>query len=349
MLRGTHATNPRGERRSGGSVVSVTVSDMRVSVLVVDKVFDSGLAAVLDVLRTADALRVELPSPPPAWHVRCVNPAGREPVRTAAGHTVAAVSADEAGPADLLVVPGIWRPRAEQLTRWVASDDAEPVREAVLRGHEEGASLAAACAGTFVLGETGVLDGLPATTSWWLAPAFRKRYPRVELDESRMVVPTRGATTAGAALAHLDLALALVRAVSPALAELTSRYLVLDARPSQASYAMSSHLARTDPLVVAFERRVRDHLDEPLRLAEAARELGVSERTLQRTVRAALGVTPVRFAQQIRLEQAAHLLRTTGLPLDAVARRVGYENGTSLATLLRRRLGTSPGLLRHRP
>ncbi len=317
--------------------------------LVIDKVFDSGLAAVLDVLRTADALRRELPAPPPAWQVRCVTPAGSGPVRTAAGHTVDAVPADQAGPTDLLVVPGIWHPHAKQLAQWVASATAEPVREAVLKARESGAALAAACAGTFVLGETGVLDGLPATTSWWLVPEFRKRYPRVRLDPNRMVVPVPGVTTAGAALAHLDLALALVRSTSPALAELTSRYLIVDSRPSQASYAIPGHLARTDPLVNAFERRLRGHLDRPLRLAETARELGVSERTLQRTVRAVLGTTPVRFAQQIRLEQAVYLLRTTDLPLDAVARRVGYENGTTLATLLRRRLGTTPGQLRDRP
>ncbi|MEY9876566.1 transcriptional regulator GlxA family with amidase domain [Streptacidiphilus sp. MAP12-33] len=319
---------------------------MRVSVLVVDGVFDSGLAAVLDVLRTADALRGELPTPPPRWRVRCVAPGGRGQVRTAAGHTVDTVSPEAAGPTDLLVTPGIWYPRAEELTTWVASADAAPAREAVLRARSEGAALAAACAGTFLLGEAGVLDGRPATTSWWLAPAFRRRYPRVALDESRMVVETPGVTTAGAALAHLDLALALVRSASPALAELTARYLILDSRPSQASYAIPGHLARTEPLVDAFERRLRGRLEQPLRLAETARELGVSERTLQRTVRAVLGVTPVRFAQQIRLEQAVHLLRTTDLPLDAVARRVGYENGTTVATLLRRRLGTTPGAVR---
>ncbi|WP_042455410.1 GlxA family transcriptional regulator [Streptacidiphilus jiangxiensis] len=322
---------------------------MRVSVLVIDDVFDSGLAAVLDVLRTADALRGELPTPPPAWEVRCVAPGSRGQARTAAGHTVDAAPAATAGPTDLLVVPGVWHPRADRLTRWVASDAAEPAREAVLRARSQGAALAAACAGTFVLAETGVLDGLPATTSWWLAPAFRRRYPRVALDESRMVVPTPQVTTAGAALAHLDLALALVRSVSPALAELTARYLVVDSRPSQASYAIPGHLARTEPLVDAFERRLRGRLDQPLRIAETARALGVSERTLQRTVRACSGLTPVGFAQRIRLEQAVHLLRTTDLPLDTVARRVGYENGTTLTTLLRRRLGTTPGRLRDRP
>ncbi len=191
-----------------------------------------------------------------------------------------------------------------------------------------------------------MLDGLPATTSWWLAPAFRQRYPRVALDESHMLVHAPGVTTAGAAMAHLDLALALVRESSPALADLVASYLVVDSRPTQASYAIPSHLARTDPMVGAFERWVREHLDQPLRISEAARALGVSERTLQRTLDRVLGISPLRFAQGVRLEQAAHLLRTTDLSTDMVARRVGYENATTLSTLLRERLATTPGRLR---
>ena len=73
-------------------------------------------------------------------------------------------------------------------------------------------------------------DGRVATTTWWLGPFFRERFPRVELDDSRMIVESGRFATAGAALAHLDLALWLVRRRSPALATLTARYLILDAR-----------------------------------------------------------------------------------------------------------------------
>ncbi|MFI1539576.1 GlxA family transcriptional regulator [Streptomyces anandii] len=317
---------------------------MKISVLVVDAVFDSGLSSVLDVLRTANELRQEIPEPPPPWQVQCVSPHG--PVRTAAGHLVDTVTPEAAAQPDVLVVPGVWHKRTEPLTAWVASSEQRPVREMVQDARAARVPLAAACTGTFLLAESGVLDGLPATTSWWLAPEFRRRYPKVALEESRMISRGPGVTTAGAAMAHLDLALCLVHDSSPALADLTARYLIVDARPTQADYAIPSHLARTDPTVSAFERWVRGHLHQPLRIADAARAVGTSERTLQRALGRVAGVSPLRFAQRIRLEQAMHLLRTTDLPIEAVARKVGYENGTTLTSLLRRRLGTTPGQVR---
>jgi len=48
--------------------------------------------------------------------------------------------------------------------------------------------LTAACIGTFVMVESGLLDHQRATTTWWLAPLFRKRYPKALLEESSMIV-----------------------------------------------------------------------------------------------------------------------------------------------------------------
>jgi len=57
------------------------------------------------------------------------------------------------------------------------------------------------------------------------APLFRQRYSNIELDESRMLVTSGALVTAGAALAHIDLALGLIRRQSPALARVTAHYL----------------------------------------------------------------------------------------------------------------------------
>jgi transcriptional regulator GlxA family with amidase domain len=75
-------------------------------------------------------------------------------------------------------------------------------------------------------------------------------------------------------------------------------------------------------------------------IADAARAIGVSERTLQRAVRRTLGTSPVRFVQDLRVERASHLLRTTDLPLDVIARKVGYEHANTLRIVAMSRPGS---------
>ena len=87
--------------------------------------------------------------------------------------------------------------------------------EQLRRWHRGGARIGAACIGSFLLAESGLLDGHDATTTWWLGPLFRRRYPNVALDENRILVPAGDFVTAGAAMGHLELALWLVRRSAP--------------------------------------------------------------------------------------------------------------------------------------
>jgi len=317
---------------------------MKVSVLAYDGIFDSGLAAVLDVLDTANAMRDSLDRPPPGWETTTVAPGRR--ARTGAGHIVHAAALDTARDADLLVVPALNVRRPEELIEFIKSAAAAPLRRLIASARTRGTPVYTACSGTFLLAESGVLGERRVTTTWWLTPAFRARYPGVDLDQTRMVISSDGVTTAGAAFGHVDLALAVVRASSPALADLISSYLVVDERPSQSAYTIPSALAQSDPAVAAFERWVRDRLAEPVSIPEAARAMGMSERTLQRATQRVLGTSPVRFVQDIRVEQAAHLLRTTDFSLEAISRQVGYEHPNTLRVLLRERTGQTTRTLR---
>jgi transcriptional regulator GlxA family with amidase domain len=102
---------------------------------------------------------------------------------------------------------------------------------------------------------------------------------------------------------------------------------------------LPSVLARHDPTAAAFERWIRKNLDTPIQIAAAAAALGVSERSLQRIVAASLGMSPLDFVHEVRLDQATYLLRTTSLSADAVASAVGYLNASTLRDLVRRRRG----------
>ena len=136
----------------------------------------------------------------------------------------------------------------------------------------------------------------------------------------------------------MDLALWIVRGVSPKLASLTAKYLIVDSRPTQSAYALADHLAHSDPLVQRFEDWARGRLKHGFSLEEAARATGSSKRTLARHMDAVLGKSPLSYFQSLRVERAVHLLKTSDASVDEVAARVGHADATTLRNLLRRRL-----------
>jgi transcriptional regulator GlxA family with amidase domain len=249
------------------------------------------------------------------------------------------VAAARAETPDVVVTPAINRITPEPLLQALESSDVREAGDVLRKWSKDGALTAAACVGAFVLAEAGLLDGEEATTTWWLAPLFRQRYPRVRLDETRLIVQSNAIVTAGAALGHLDLALTLIRRASPELAALTAKYLVADTRTSQAVYTIPAHLAHGDPLVQRFERWAREHLAEGFSLDQAATALATSKRTLARRMQSGMGKSPLDYFQDLRIERAVHLLETSQASVDQIAANVGYAEGATLRVLLRRRLG----------
>lgn len=309
---------------------------MRVNVLVLDDVFDLGLSAVLDAFQTANEL-IELSALTVApFEVKICGV--RQAVKTSHGLTVPIDVTGWRSP-DCVVVPAIGFKMPTSLENALARPDIGDAGESLRQWARRGATMAAACIGTFVMAESGLLDDRQATTTWWLAPLFRKRYPRVLLDESNMIVKSGNCVTAGAALSHIDLALWLVRSVSPKLASLTAKYLIVDSRPSQSAYALTDHLVHSDPLVQRFESWARGRLKHGFSLDEAAEAVGSSKRTLARRMQTVLGKSPLSYFQSLRVERAVHLLKTSNASVDEIAVRVGYSEGSILRVLLRRRLG----------
>ncbi len=310
---------------------------MRIHVLALNQVFDSGLSTLLDTFSTANGLAKSAGTSSTRFDVTIVGVHSR--VRTNQGLSVPVKHVSRLVRPDVVLVPAIGAKLPDTLRMALARRETA-YAQALLRDWFAGGSLVgAACTGTFVLAGSSLLDGQHATTSWWLAPFFRKQFPQVVLDESHMVVGSSRLVTADAAMAHLDLALWLVRRSSPALAAMTARYLVIDHRPSQAAFAIPDHLAHADPFAERFERWARRRLAEGFSLKEAAHAVATSPRTLTRRLRAVTGKSPLAYFQDLRVERAVHLLRTTNAGIDQIATQVGYASGVTLRTLIRRKIG----------
>jgi transcriptional regulator GlxA family with amidase domain len=308
---------------------------MRVAVFVLDGVFDSGLSVVLDTLTTANDLSESRRGAP--YEVTLCG-LGKTATTMQGLQVPLSPVRGRAHRPDVVIVPALGCKTRETILTALERSDVADACDVLRRWSEAGARVAGACTATFVLASSGILDGGTATTTWWLSPVFRERFPGVALDESQMIVESSRVVTAGAALAHVDLALWLVRQRSPSLAQATARFLVADTRPSQSAYVMPDHLAHADPIVEQFEHWARRHLKD-FSLAGAAHSVGTSERTLERRIRAVLGKTPLSYVQDLRVEMAVFRLQTTRESIEQIAAAVGYGDGVTLRTLLRRKTG----------
>jgi transcriptional regulator GlxA family with amidase domain len=310
---------------------------MRIAILALEGLFDTGLTVALDAFAIANRFSALQMGGTPRFEVSIVGV--RKKVRTGQGFSIPVQTITPELKPDWVIVPALGTGTPELLLPALGRPDVRQAKAQLLAWHAEGVQIAASCIGTFVVAEAGLLDHRAATTTWWLAPLFRQRYPHVLLDESRMLVPTDIGVTAGAAMGHLDLTLWLIRKASPELAALVSRYLLADIRTTQAPYIIPNHLAQADPLILRFERWARDHLKQGFSLQQAAGALATSARSLQRRCQAVLGKSPLDYFQDLRVERAQSLLHGSGMDIDAIAAEVGYIDGATLRTLLRQRLG----------
>ncbi len=112
----------------------------------------------------------------------------RKKVRSGHGLAIPVRAITQGLKPDWVIVPALKTATPELLLPSLARPDVKQAKSQLLKWHAEGARIAASCIGTFLLAETGLLDHREATTTWWLAPLFRQRYPNVLLDESRMLV-----------------------------------------------------------------------------------------------------------------------------------------------------------------
>lgn len=321
--------------------------------LVFDGVADGPLGLGLDVVSTAARLAQMTDGSlrPDVLQQRIASIDGKA-IRTAAGRNLevdGTFRPGRLGARDVVVLPGLSAATPAEANALLERSDIVRGCELLRQAAARRASLAASCSATFVLGASRLLDGRQATTTWWLAANFARRFPKTSLSADRMVVESKRVLTAGSAFAHADLMLALIaRIASPSLAHLVARYLVLDERPSQARYIVQEHLRTSDPTVRRLEDFVRANLHRQLTLTAMAKATATSPRTLARRVHDALGTTPQLFARRLRVAQAAHLLETTGHSIEAIAARVGYADTAAFRRTFRDAMGEPPSHRRTR-
>lgn len=302
-----------------------------VTVLALDQVIPFDLATPLEVfsrVRLADGrrpYRVVVCAPSPEIRTRGFS------IRPDRG-------LDALREADTIIVPGSGEEAAP-----VGAEVLDALREAAARGTR----IASICVGAFVLAETGLLDGLAATTHWAAAGHFARRFPQVELRPDVLYVDNGQLLTSAGAAAGLDLCLHMIRrdwgsAVAADAARLS--VMPLEREGGQAQFIVHPQPpvpqgSALEPLLAWME----DHLGDALTLAGLARQSEMSERTLGRRFREQTGTTPLQWLLRARVRRAQFLLESTDHTVERIADQAGFGSPTAFRERFKRVTGTTPG------
>jgi len=90
---------------------------------------------------------------------------------------------------------------------------------------------------------------------------------------------------------------------------------------------------------------MRDYQGKEVSLALLSTETGVSRYSVIRAVSSSIGITPVAYMTQLRIERAKRLI-WKGMPIAEAALEAGFSDQSHLTRAMKRRLGITPGQLK---
>lgn len=202
------------------------------------------------------------------------------------------------------------------------------------------------CTGIYILAATGLLDARRATTHWAFAEDIKQKYPRIHMDADLLFVDDGKFYTSGGLCAGIDLALSLVEADrgSGTALEVARNLVMYMKRPgnqAQFSGPLAAQGLGTGRLAHVVEWML-DHLHEEITVERLADVSAMSERNFRRSFRDTFDLSPARFLEKLRLEQACLLLTSGNESIEGIARATGFGGADVLRRSFRARYGATP-------
>lgn len=202
------------------------------------------------------------------------------------------------------------------------------------------------CTGSFLLAESGLLDGQSATTHWAFLEDFRQQYPRINIKQDGLFVINKHTATSAGIAAGIDLSLKLVEDdLGAEVAARVARYMVVHFRRagSQAQYSEPlQYQTRVGGKFANLTSWILDNLTDDLSLDCLAEQCGMSVRTFCRRFSEQMDCSPGRYVENLRLDFARQLLTEKSWPISRIAEACGYNNTDVFRRAFERRFEVTP-------
>lgn len=316
-------------------------SPRTIGLLAYDDMQALDLAGPLDVFGGANALAHGTPP-----YELCVLGLQACAVRAENGLSIVpARTLEDALPLDTLLIPGGVAARLAlhgdaRLLAWLR-ERAKDTRRII-----------SVCTGAYVLAAAGLLDGRRVTTHWRFADDLARRYPALHVETDRLFLRDGRFATSGGLTAGMDLALALVEEDlgAPAALDVARHLVMYMKRPgNQAQFSTPlAAQAQGNGRMGALVDWLLAHLDEDIGMDRMAEQVAMSARHFRRVFVETFGVTPARFVEKLRLEQACMRLTQGRAPIGRIAVSVGFNSADAFRRAFRTRYGATPNEYRER-
>lgn len=239
--------------------------------------------------------------------------------------------------AEIIIVP-YWHNPAEK--------PAQALLDKLVAAWQRGAEVVGLCLGTYVLAYAGLLDQHRAATHWEFERDFSERFPQVHLDSNALYTRDNRLITSAGTAAGIDCCLDIIRHhYGSAMANRVARRMVV---PPYREGGQAQFIERPvpettrDSKINALLASLRQNLDQPQDLDSLSRTLSMSRRTLTRHFHKATGMSLGEWLTAERLQRSQLLLETTGISIECVAEKAGFDSPVSFRQRFKSRFVVSP-------
>tara|TARA_R110001592_G_scaffold337300_1_gene623704 strand:- start:319678 stop:320727 length:1050 start_codon:yes stop_codon:yes gene_type:complete len=249
------------------------------------------------------------------------------------------IAFDELPELDLLILPAIWRnpvPTIRDMTPWLQT----------LRDYAaSGTRICSVGTGSCLLAEAGLLKGAPATTHWNYFEQFARRYPDVKLKTRHLITQSANIYCVGSVNSIADLMVHISGEwFGSRIAQAVENQFSPEIRRSfrAAAYQNEADSSHHDEVIIEAQQWLQERIGQPIILANLARHLDLTTRTLNRRFRQATGMNPQAYLQSLRISHAQELLKHSNLGVAEIAWQIGLQDASYFSQLFRRHCGMSP-------
>jgi len=211
--------------------------------------------------------------------------------------------------------------------------------------HQAGAEIATFCTGAFLLAASGLLDGKAATTHVDACTAFSTAFPKVHLKADKTVTQDGKLFTSGGATSTFHLLLHLLQIhCGKDMAVKVAKIFAIDMdRVNQLYFSTFQPIRHhNDDLVASAQEKIESNYQDVATIEEMIKDIPSSRRNIVRRFKQVIGITPIEYLQQTRIEAAKKLLEQTAQQMTEVIFNSGYNDPKAFRKVFRKSVGMTP-------